>query len=121
MVIIPGRPCSQRLQPSFSSAAVWGDSWVDAAQPESKSEALSVITAASLSRLEAEQRRLTSNAYVEQQARDRLHMCLPTQTCYVIISPRRPAAQAASTRVPGLPWYERLWDSVQQANKTPAR
>ena len=77
--------------------------------------------AATLSRLEAEQRRLTSNAYVEQQARDRLHMCLPTQTCYVIISPRRPAAQAAPTHVPGTPWYERLWNSVQQADKTPAR
>jgi cell division protein FtsB len=77
--------------------------------------------AASLSRLEAEQRRLTSNAYVEQQARDRLHMCLPTQTCYVIISPRRPAAQAAPTHVPGMPWYERLWNSVQQTDKTPAR
>jgi cell division protein FtsB len=77
--------------------------------------------AATLSRLEAEQRRLTSNAYVEQQARDRLHMCLPTQTCYVIISPRRAAAQAAPTPVPGVPWYERLWNSVQQADKTPAR
>src|SRR5258708_13872049 len=70
--------------------------------------------AASLGRLEAEQRRLTSNAYVEQQARDRLHMCLPTETCYVIISPSRPAAQAAPTHVPGLPWYERLLNSVQQ-------
>jgi cell division protein FtsB len=78
--------------------------------------------AASLSRLEAEQRRLTSNAYVEQQARDRLHMCLPTQTCYVIISPRPPpAAPAAPARAPGAPWYERLWQSVQQADKTPAR
>ncbi len=77
--------------------------------------------AASLSRLEAEQRRLTSNAYVEQQARDRLHMCLPTQTCYVIISPKQPAAPAETTRAPGTPWYERLWKSVQQADKTPAR
>ena len=77
--------------------------------------------AANLSRLEAEQRKLTSNAYVEQQARDRLHMCLPTQTCYVIISPKRPAAQAAPTHAPGTPWYERLWKSVQQADKTSAR
>ncbi len=77
--------------------------------------------AGSLSRLEAEQRRLTSNAYVEQQARDRLHMCPPTQTCYVIISPRRPAAAAAPAHAPGTPWYERLWNSVQQADKTSAR
>jgi cell division protein FtsB len=77
--------------------------------------------AATLSRLGAEQQKLTSNAYVEQQARDRLHMCLPTQTCYVIINPKRPAAQAAPARAHGTPWYERLWDSVQQAGKTPAR
>jgi cell division protein FtsB len=78
--------------------------------------------AASLGRLEEEQRKLTSNAYVEQQARDRLHMCLPTQTCYVIISPTPPpAAPAAPARAPGAPWYERLWQSVRQADKTPAR
>src|SRR5260370_42572471 len=77
--------------------------------------------AASLGRLEAEQRRLTSNAYVEQQARDRLHMCLPTQTCYVIISPKQSAAPAETTHAPGTPWYERLWKSLQQADKPPAR
>ncbi len=77
--------------------------------------------AANLSRLEAEQRKLTSNAYVEQQARDRLHMCLPAQTCYVIINRQRPAAPAAVTHAPGTPWYERLWKSVQQADKTSAR
>ena len=77
--------------------------------------------AANLSRLEAEQRKLTSNAYVEQQARDRLHMCLPTETCYVIITRHRPAAAAAPTHVPGSSWYERLWKSVQQADKTSAR
>src|SRR6266849_139682 len=36
-------------------------------------------------RLEAEHRKLTDPAYVRQQARDRLHMCLPSQTCYVVI------------------------------------
>jgi cell division protein FtsB len=77
--------------------------------------------AARLSRLEAEQQKLTSNAYVEQQARDRLHMCLPTQTCYVIINPKRPAVRAAPARAPGTPWYERLWDSVQQAGGISAR
>jgi cell division protein FtsB len=73
---------------------------------------------ANLNRLEAEQQKLTSNAYVEQQARDRLHMCLPTQTCYVIVYPTRPASPAASLAAPGTPWYERLWKSVQQADKT---
>jgi cell division protein FtsB len=77
--------------------------------------------AASLGRLKAEQQRLTSDAYVEQQARDRLHMCLPAQTCYVIISRSAPGPSPARERSPGTPWYERLWKSVQQADKTPAR
>ena len=77
--------------------------------------------AATLRGLEAEQQKLTSNAYVEQQARDRLHMCLPTQTCYVIINPARPDRPAVSAHAPGTPWYERLWHSVQQADKTSAR
>ena len=48
---------------------------------------------------ERQQQRLDEPAYVEQQARDRLHMCLPGETCYVIIGghsgpapPRRPGA-----------------------------
>jgi cell division protein FtsL len=74
-----------------------------------------------LSRLGAEQQRLNDPAYVEQRARDELHMCLPTQTCYVIMNgkpaagliPPRPAA--AST------WYGRLWQSVRQADEKSSR
>jgi cell division protein FtsB len=84
-------------------------------------EAQRQAIAATLRGLEAEQQKLTSNAYVEQQARDRLHMCMPTQTCYVIINPSRPAAPAVSSPAPGTPWYERLWHSVQQADKPSAR
>ena len=85
-------------------------------QLEAQREAI----AATLSRLQAEQRKLTSNAYVEQQARDRLHMCLPSQTCYVIINPSPPAVRVPPAHVPSTPWYERLWDSVQNADKTSA-
>jgi cell division protein FtsB len=74
--------------------------------------------AAQLSRLQREHKQLTSNAYVEQQARDRLHMCLPDQQCYVIINPKPPPARAAAAaHAPGTPWYERLWHSVQQADQ----
>ncbi|HYK30463.1 MAG TPA: septum formation initiator family protein [Streptosporangiaceae bacterium] len=66
-------------------------------------------------RLEAERRLLHSPVYIEQQARDRLHMCLPTQMCYEIIGksakPKDVAARAAEA-----PWYAKLWSSVQQAN-----
>jgi cell division protein FtsB len=75
-----------------------------------------------LAGLQAQQRELTSNAYVQQQAEDRLHMCLPTLTCYVIINPAPPrSALPASTAAAGPPWYERLWQSVREADKEPAR
>jgi cell division protein FtsL len=77
--------------------------------------------AAKLGMLQQEQRELSSNAYVEQQAESRLHMCLPKQTCYVVVSPQPPRAKSAAAPAPGLPWYERLWDSVQRADKAPAR
>ncbi len=71
-------------------------------------------------RLQAEDRNLTSPAYVEQQARDRLHMCLPTQTCYVVIAGRKYQAAAVPVHHHITPWYERLWHSVRAANKSPA-
>jgi cell division protein FtsB len=71
-------------------------------------------------RLRAEDRKLTSPAYVEQQARDRLHMCLPQQTCYVVIPGKKAAAAPAPAHHPGTtPWYQRLWGSVRAANKDP--
>lgn len=73
--------------------------------------------AAQLSRLRAEQQRLRSPAYIEQQARDRLHMCLPNQMCYVIIGP----AARSTPRHGAEPWYARLWSSVQLADRQPAR
>ncbi len=78
--------------------------------------------AARLSTLKTEQRQLNSNSYVEQQAEDRLHMCLPTVTCYVVINPQPPhSAQAASAPGSGTPWYEHLWQSVRQADREPGR
>ena len=77
---------------------------------------------ARVSGLQAEQQHLTSPAYVARQARDNLHMCLPSTTCYVIISGARPAPRAAPAHAATTPaWYERLWASVQQAGKAPAR
>jgi cell division protein FtsL len=72
-----------------------------------------------LSQLQQQQQLLGSTAYVEQQAQDRLHMCLPGHKCYVIINPPQPTAKASATPVPGTPWYERVWSSVQQADKAP--
>ena len=71
---------------------------------------------AQLRTLERQQQRLNDPAYIEQLARDKLHFCMPGETCYVIIGGSgHGAAQAA----PGsaTPWYERLWHSVQQADR----
>ncbi len=77
-------------------------------------------TLAQLRALEQEQQRLNDPAYVERLARDRLHFCMAGETCYVIIGApgnrRTPAAAGAAN-----PWYERLWYSVQRADRVSAR
>ena len=69
-----------------------------------------------LRRLEGEQSRLHDPAYIEREARDRLHMCMPGQRCYVIIEPLPKRSQASVADTDRTPWYARLWNSVQQAN-----
>jgi cell division protein FtsL len=84
-------------------------------------EAQRQAIAIELGRLEQEQRLLSSNAYVEQQAQDKLHMCPPAEKCYVIINRPPPPGKAVAAHVSGTPWYERVWSSVRQADKGPAR
>jgi cell division protein FtsL len=72
---------------------------------------------AQLHKLQAEQQRLSDPAYIEQQARDRLHLCMPGQTCYIIIG-ARPAGGTGRTAQPAATsWYDRLWTSVRQADQ----
>jgi cell division protein FtsB len=73
-------------------------------------------TAAQLSQLEAQAQRLSDPAYVEQQARDRLHLCMPGKTCYVIIGGQPAAAGPQPAAVAAAPWYQRLWHSVREAD-----
>ena len=75
------------------------------------------IAEAAVRRLQAEDRKLTSPSYVEQQARDRLHMCMPGQTCYVVIPGKKPPVAVAPAPAPVTPWYEKLWGSVRAANQ----
>ncbi len=77
-------------------------------------------TSQELSQLRAEAQQLRNPVYIEQQARDRLHMCMPNATCYVII-PKQPPSSAQTAASAATPWYERLWQSVRQADKVPAR
>jgi cell division protein FtsB len=84
-------------------------------------EAAHQLAAAQVQRLLAEQRHLTDPAYVEKQARAQLHMCMPAETCYVIIGspPGRSRPRSAEARRSA--WYATLWDSVQQADRQEPR
>ena len=80
-------------------------------------QAQSQATTAELARLRAEAQRLNEPAYIEQQAQDRLHMCLPGASCYVIIGGRPTGVSSAVAAAASTPWYERLWHSVRQADQ----
>jgi cell division protein FtsL len=77
-------------------------------------EALNTQLGGQLTRLRAEQHAYSSPTYIEQQARDQLHMCFPSQKCYIVIYPSHPHAKAGSSSA-GAPWYGVLWKSVREA------
>ena len=69
--------------------------------------------------LQAQDKRFSDPGYIEQQARDQLHYCLPTEKCYVIVGNNSPAPDATSQRTPtATSWYSKLWGSVQKADQT---
>jgi len=70
-----------------------------------------------LQTLERQQHRLSDPAYIEQLARDKLHFCMTGQTCYVIIGGGSRPGSSQAARAAATPWYERLWHSVQQADR----
>jgi cell division protein FtsB len=74
------------------------------------------LMAVKVQQLRTEQRQLASPRYIEQAARDDLHMCFPWQTCYEIIYPGRPHASTAA-RPAVTPWYGKLWASVRKADQ----
>jgi cell division protein FtsB len=81
-------------------------------------EAQSAQLASRLRQLRSQQRALKSPVYIEQQARDQLHMCFPTQTCYVVVTPGPARGKAARSHAP---WYSLLWKSVGEADKAQGR
>jgi cell division protein FtsB len=83
-------------------------------------EASNAQIAAQVRQLEAQQRELASPTYIEQLARDKLHMCFPTQICYEVIVPGRRTGSAGVAPATS-PWYELLWKSVREADKAAAR
>jgi cell division protein FtsB len=69
--------------------------------------------------LTAEQQRWADPAYVEAQARQRLHFVLPGETAFVTLLPGRPTnPQTLPPRTPPQPfaWYAALWGTVRAAD-----
>jgi cell division protein FtsB len=83
-------------------------------------EAQNTQLAGQLTRLRTERQAYTSPTYIEQQARDQLHMCFPSQKCYIVIYPSHPAGKSAHAPS-GTPWYSVLWKSVKEADGSAGR
>jgi cell division protein FtsB len=77
-------------------------------------------TSAQVAALQQEAAELRQPSYVEQRARDELHMCFPGEQCYEVID-QPPPATAAKAKPPADPWYAKLWQSVQRADQEPSR
>lgn len=71
-----------------------------------------------LDQLNAQDRRWQDPAYIESQARKRLHYTLPGQTTHIMLGPPLHAAQDGAGRhqtVATGPWYAQFWQSVEAA------
>ena len=64
---------------------------------------------------------LSQTWYIEQEARDELHMCFPQEQCYEVISGQPARAAQARPQTVADPWYAKLWHSVQQADAQPGK
>jgi cell division protein FtsB len=71
--------------------------------------------------LTEESAKLSQAWYIEQQARDELHMCFPQEQCYVVISGQPAKTSAAGPQLVADPWYAKLWQSVQRADAQPGK
>jgi len=70
--------------------------------------------------LEAQQAKLSSPSYIEQLARQELDMCFPGTQCYIVEGGQPSVGTAQSPKPGSAPWYDKLWQSVQQADASQA-
>jgi cell division protein FtsB len=76
----------------------------------------------SVADLRSEQQRWQDPAYVERQARERLHFVMPGETSYVVLEPDEAPApdgvvRSAPRPVTRSPWFTDLWRTVEVAGK----
>jgi cell division protein FtsB len=71
-----------------------------------------------ITQLQRERARWHDPAFIEQQARIRLHYARPGETTYVVLDrPKQKAPAVTPTQQPTLtgPWYSQLWQSTVAA------
>ena len=78
------------------------------------------VTSAQVKALQQQAAALAQPSYIEQRARDDLHMCFPDEQCYEVINGQPQATVPASKRAAD-PWYAKLWQSVQHADQEPVK
>jgi cell division protein FtsB len=76
----------------------------------------------SVADLRSQQKRWQDPAYVERQARERLHFVMPGETSYVVLEPDEAPAPdgvvaSAPRPVAHSPWFTDLWRTVEVAGK----
>jgi cell division protein FtsB len=71
--------------------------------------------------LQGQDTKLSQTWYIEQEARDQLHMCFPQETCYEVVSGQSAKPPSAKPQAAADPWYAKLWTSVQQADAQPGK
>lgn len=66
--------------------------------------------------LEAQKRKWKDPAYVEAQARSRLHFVMPGEVGYVVLDDSEaPVTRKKAVVAAEKPWFSTLWGSVEQA------
>jgi cell division protein FtsL len=71
--------------------------------------------------LQAEQAKLSDRSYIEQLARQELDMCFPGTQCYVVEGSQPLLSGTRPQQSGPAPWYSELWQSVEQADASPAK
>ena len=73
-----------------------------------------------VAQLEAERERWEDPAYVEQQARERLKFVRPGEVSYTVIGADEIEEQTVASGAVSdtRPWYDRMWASIAQADRT---